>query len=395
MSTYVNAAQLSEPDFIERNPSKVTREWIAGYEDLTGKTLYPAQPERLLINNGAYRESLIREAIQDAGKLSLVRFSRKPILDYLGEPLGCYRLAESYASTRVQLTFDTAPQSATTLPAGTSVAAGEVVFVTQSDVLINPQQTTAIVPVVCSSAGVVGNGFGVGQIKTLLQTVDGLNISDVRNLEVSSGGADEESDERYRERIFLASAQFSVAGSRVAYKYFVMSANSRIMDVTVTAPRINETGFGQGLVLICPLYNSGEDGTLIPSAPPAALKNELFNTVFNGDEKLPMNDTVRIIDPSPVAYSIEAELILYQNADSTAIKALATQAAEQHAALLGVTLGNDVVREQIIAKLQLSGVYKTNLITPAQDINVSDIQFARCTGVTIRIVNKVNEAAHG
>ena len=63
---------------------------------LTGRTLYPAQVERLVIDLVAYRESLTREAIQDAGKQNLVSFARAPFLDYLGELLGVRRLAGAY-----------------------------------------------------------------------------------------------------------------------------------------------------------------------------------------------------------------------------------------------------------------------------------------------------------
>lgn len=43
---------LTEPDFIERDADKITAEMIAKYEADTGKTLYPAQAERLLIDLG-------------------------------------------------------------------------------------------------------------------------------------------------------------------------------------------------------------------------------------------------------------------------------------------------------------------------------------------------------
>ena len=52
--------KLPEPNFIERDADKITQEWIALYEEKTGKTLQPAQLERLLIDVGVYRENLLR-----------------------------------------------------------------------------------------------------------------------------------------------------------------------------------------------------------------------------------------------------------------------------------------------------------------------------------------------
>ncbi|TQS57189.1 baseplate protein, partial [Salmonella enterica subsp. enterica serovar Typhimurium] len=54
---------IAEPDFIDRDPAQITSEMIAQYEEASGKKLYPAQAERLLIDLFAYRENLVRIAI--------------------------------------------------------------------------------------------------------------------------------------------------------------------------------------------------------------------------------------------------------------------------------------------------------------------------------------------
>ena len=125
--------QLPEPSFIERDPAKVTREMIATYESLTGKTLYPAQVERLLIDLIAYRESLVREAFQDGAKLNLVRYSRGVILDNIGENVGVQRVAAVAASVKLRFTFSPAPNIATVLPQGTEVEGGGVSFATDKN----------------------------------------------------------------------------------------------------------------------------------------------------------------------------------------------------------------------------------------------------------------------
>lgn len=84
--------KLPEPNFVDRDVSAIVADVVAGFEKETGRTLYPAQVERLMANIIAYRESLLREAIQDAAKLNLVRYSRAPIIDMLGENIGVVRL---------------------------------------------------------------------------------------------------------------------------------------------------------------------------------------------------------------------------------------------------------------------------------------------------------------
>ena len=96
---------LPEPDFISRDPAHITSDMIALWEATTRKTLQPAQPERLLIDIFAYRENLVRIAINEAAKLSLVRFSRFPMLDYLGEFLSVVRLPAAPSRTIIRFTL--------------------------------------------------------------------------------------------------------------------------------------------------------------------------------------------------------------------------------------------------------------------------------------------------
>ena len=77
------------------DPLAITDERVRAYEAATGKTLYPGQIERLLIDLIAYRETLVRTAINDTGRQNLVAFSRAPMLDYLGELVGVTRLPEA------------------------------------------------------------------------------------------------------------------------------------------------------------------------------------------------------------------------------------------------------------------------------------------------------------
>ena len=45
-------SNLPEPNFIERNPEIITKEWITLYEEKSGKTLQPAQIEKLMVDVG-------------------------------------------------------------------------------------------------------------------------------------------------------------------------------------------------------------------------------------------------------------------------------------------------------------------------------------------------------
>lgn len=83
---------MSLPKVIDDDPAAIAAELKAAYEMATGRTVYPAQAEQLLIDLCAYRESLCRAAINEAARQNLVAFARAPMLDYLGELVGVARL---------------------------------------------------------------------------------------------------------------------------------------------------------------------------------------------------------------------------------------------------------------------------------------------------------------
>lgn len=106
----MDISQLPEPNFIERDATKITDALIAKYEELSGKPLYPAQADRLMIDVIAYREMMIRTAINEAAKQNLIAFADGVMLDYLGDFFGVARLdneTDEQLRTRIRL----APES--------------------------------------------------------------------------------------------------------------------------------------------------------------------------------------------------------------------------------------------------------------------------------------------
>src|SRR5579885_1239083 len=91
---------LTDADGLDVNA--IVKDMIAEYEAIAGRSLQPAQVERLFINFAAYRESLVRQAIQYTGEQNLIAFARYPMLDSLGALLGVTRLASQPANTIIQ-----------------------------------------------------------------------------------------------------------------------------------------------------------------------------------------------------------------------------------------------------------------------------------------------------
>ena len=76
------------PPFLETDPSILVDSLVAAFESASGKTLYPAQVERLMVDVMAYREGLVRQTIQYAAEQNLVDFATGARLEALGRLLG-------------------------------------------------------------------------------------------------------------------------------------------------------------------------------------------------------------------------------------------------------------------------------------------------------------------
>src|SRR6202043_2511956 len=110
-------AFVSDADGLD--PKLVLADMIVEFEAAAGRTLQPGQVERLLINLYAYRETLVRNAIQYAGQQNLLAYASFPMIDYLGELLGVSRLGAQGAVTTLQFTLQNALTLPYTIPAGT------------------------------------------------------------------------------------------------------------------------------------------------------------------------------------------------------------------------------------------------------------------------------------
>ncbi|WP_415843322.1 baseplate J/gp47 family protein, partial [Xenorhabdus thuongxuanensis] len=356
---------LTEPNFIERDAEKITTEMIAQYEADAGKTLYPAQAERLLINLFAYREALIRMRVQEAAKQNLVQFACAPILDYLGELVGVYRLPAQPAHTTLQFSVDEVLERDVLIPVGTRVSASDsIIFATNTDAVLKTGMRFVNVSATCMDAGLSGNGWQPAQVSTLLDEIDDIDLQ-VTNIIASSGGSAEESDDRLRVRIKMAPESFTNAGSCQAYRFHAMRAHPNIVDVAVMSPV-------PGTVELFPLLATG-------------LPDESILTLvksFCSDEKVrPLTDTVHAKSPVQIDYTIKAKLTLYVGVNALDIQSSAEQAIQTWVAERATTLGKDIVPSQIISILSISGVYQVELESPALQV-INENEWANCTGIS-------------
>lgn len=366
---------LPEPSFIDRDPSQVTAELVETYEQMTGRTLHPAQVERVMIDLIAYRESLLRIAVQEAAKQNLLAYAVFPMLDYLGELIGVTRLLAAQARTTLRFTLVGPQDFDVTIPAGTRAVSkdNQQYFSTDSLLTIPAGQTTGDVTATAEVAGAAANGYLAGDINTLVGPV--AFVDGVANTTLVMGGTDAESDDHLRARIQEAPEQFSVAGSSGAYRFWVKTAHQDIIDVAVLSP-------SPGVVAVYPLLTTGAPSPEVLS---------LVSTILNSEKVRPLTDSVQVYSPIQQDYAIVADLVLYSWADEQSVLKLVNDALATYTSAGASRLGVDVVTSQIIALINgVSGVYKTTLLSPGTDSAIAENAWAHCTEITIAVTGYSN-----
>lgn len=344
----------SYPDisFVETDTETVVNALIRSYEAYTGRTLYPADPARLFILWVA--DVIVQERVNldFSAKQNVPRYAEGEYLDSIAELFkDAYRLEPERAKTTLRYTLSVALDTATVIPAGTRATPdGEIVFATTEDLTIPAGKLTGDVEAVCETAGAAGNGFVAGQIK---QPIDVFPYyQSVENTTESEGGADEESDAAFYERLRESVETFSTAGTLGAYEYYAKSASALISDVKATSP-------SPGKVDVRVLLAGGT----LP-------ETEMLNTVsavLSADDVRPLTDYVTVKAPDVVAYNIDVTYYTQAGgalSDDT-ISANVAAAISEFKKWQAEKMGRDVNPSYLISLLMAAGVKRVVVRSPA------------------------------
>jgi len=358
---------MTDLTFVSADPSAVEAEMVADYETASGRTLAPADPVRLIIGTVAGWFAQLRSLINYTGLMNLLAYATGDYLDALGVFFNVTRLPASAALTTLRFTLSAAQPGVVTIPAGTRVSAGDVLFATIANADVSIGDTTIDVPSRAVVAGSAGNGYTAGQISRMVDILPWLATA--TNTTTSQGGAEAEADAALRERIRLAPTAFSVAGPVNAYKYWAMSADPAIIDVAVTTPDAGE-------VLVTPLLTDGE----VPGS-------DVLTSVEDACSDLtrrPLTDSVTAAAPTVVNYDITLTYYIdtARQAEATDIQAAVTQAITDYQAWQRAKLGRDVNPSELIRRIMDAGALSVTLTDPAA-ATIDATEVAHSDAVTV------------
>ena len=220
---------------------------ITELEKGAGEPLYPGDERRI------FGEALVPvfvalyNSLNDVGRQTLLRYARGEVLDAIGERQDVKRLEGTPAKTTMRFSVSTPQEKNIIIPKWTKVTPdSENYFATDEIAVLQAGAYSVEVPTSAVSNGTKFNGYAAGTITTIVDLIP--YIESVTNLTETAGGDDgepytTEGDNRLRERIRLAPAKRSTAGPEQAYIYWVMTADSSIVDARAVSEKetVSET----------------------------------------------------------------------------------------------------------------------------------------------------------
>ena len=346
-----NVRQYPNISFVDTDTETLVNALIRSYERFTGRTLYPADPARLFILWIA--DIIIQERvnIDFSAKQNLPRYAEGEYLDSLAELFkDVYRLEPEAARTKIKFTLSMERDTATVIPAGTRLSAGEeIVFATAEPLIIPAGSLTGEVAAVCQTTGEIGNGFIPGQITKLVDIFPYFQKAE--NTTESAGGADWESDAAFYARIRESMETFSTAGPLGGYEYHAKSASALIVDVKATSPEPGE-------VDVRVLLAGGE--------LPGQETLKIVSDALNADKVRPLTDHVTVAAPETVPYNIDVTYYT-QTGGAMGAEAVAQNVAAavaEYKRWQAAKMGRDVNPSYLTALLMQTGAKRVVVRSP-------------------------------
>lgn len=322
------------------------------YEELTGKpaNLARADPMTLLLYATAtflYQHAL---RLDNRGKMNLLKYSTGEFLDNLAALKRISRNGASVAVVTMRFALSDVRTSVVSIPEGTRVQTEDIFFETLDYAEIEAGDLTADILCRCMTEGVVGNGFEPGSIITLVDPIP--YVASVVNIDVSAGGADVESDDSLRERLYLAPAGYSTAGAKDSYIYWAKSFSSAVSDVVVDDPPEDP-----GSVVVSFLIN-GE-------VPTQSIIDSMDDWL-NDKTIRPLTDHLTV--QAPAIEYFEVELTYYINASDyskvTSIQNAVQAAVSEYITWQTSAIGRDLNPDELIKRVVAAGAKRVEVVSP-------------------------------
>ncbi len=366
--------------FVQTDAVGVLSFLISKYEELTNRTLLPADPDRLFISWVADVIVHERMLLNFAANQNIPSRATGENLDAIGEGIyNCTRSEAKPAKCKMQFTIEGVQESAVLIPEGTVVTdeGKELMWATIEEALVPIGETTVIVTAQCKTDGEIGNGYLPGQINTLVD-IDTINFfAKCANIDTSNSGSERLTDSQYYELMRQSLEAFSTAGPRGAYEYHAKAVSSEIADVCAISPADSP-----GVVNIFAVMQDGslaDDGT----------KKAIYDACSAEDVR-PLTDRVEVLDVEIVNFNVDLTYYIDANGSKSAndISVDIEKVVGEYIQWQTAKIGRDINPSQLMWLLRDTGIKRAEIhepiFTPLRDGSGQHVpQFAQRGSVKI------------
>ena len=322
------------------------------YKELTGKdiVLGKADERRIILLAGAYFIYQGYMYMDDAGKMGLLKYSRGEYLENLGAIKHIHRKPAAGSTTTIRFAMKSKRTSAIGIPKGTRVTAGDNVYFATDEYSEIPAGSLSVdIPATCTSVGQMTNNYDIGDLSTLVDII--AFIDEAKNITKPEGGADIESDESLRQRIYMAPAAYSSAGSAASYEYCVRQFYTGVSSVRITSP-------SPRVVRVRYLL---ENGSIPESESIARLKEYLSTPSIK-----PLTDSIEVLAPVKKTYSINITYYVNSSDQSRAanIQLKVVAAINDYIDWQKSEIGRDINPDVLRQKILNAGAKRVDIASP-------------------------------
>lgn len=380
---------MSDINFVNIDAKTINLKIINDFEELIGEPLYPGDERRIFLQQLTPLIVGIKHEINDSSKQNLLRYSRGEKLDGIGEDLFfTERLEAQKASCKCKCKLSKIQDTDIVIPANTRVSPdGNIYFKTREKITICSGQLEAIGILDAEKVGPEFNGFIPGQINLMVDLIP--FVESIVNIEMSAGGSNIESDERYRERCRLSQKALSTAGPDDAYIAFAKGSHPSIIDAKPTSP-------SPGVVKIVILLDGAVD-------PTEEIINKVLEDCSRRDRR-PLTDKVEVEGCEEVQYDINLTYYLdrnhsykeaiYRKAIEGESLDLTTGAIREYINWQQSNLGKSINPDELRYRIQDAATYSTTTndkftavrkieLTSPTHIDIKDIQVAKARNINV------------
>lgn len=328
-------------------------EWFCKKKkELTGEDvqLAAADDRRIILQTGAYFIFQGYMFADNAGKMGLLKYSYGDFLENLGALKHVYRKAAEKAAVTIRFYLKEKRETVTGIPKGTRMTSGNgVYFATDKYAEIPAGEMYVDAGATCLLAGKEGNMYGMGDIKIIVDPVPFIDSAE--NITIPENGADTESDEALRERIYSAPAAYSSAGTNDAYEYFVKQFNPAITDVKITSPEPCS-------VLVRYLLEGGE----VPGEESIGTLREYLSS----PSIRPITDNVEVQAPELVDYAIKIKYFINASDNNRAnvIQQEVEKTIENYKLWQRTKMGRDLNPSELVRQIVTAGAKRVEVEEP-------------------------------